>query len=408
MVDAPPHGPRAFEAPPRLLHLDALRGFALLGILLVNITAFASAYFGIAAPDPAFARPLDRAVRWLVALLFETKFYLLFSFLFGYSVTLQMAAAEQSGKAFVPRMLRRLLGLWLIGAAHAVWLFHGDILSTYAVLGLVLLGLRHQADAQAIQRACVLTLMPAAVMAVLGVLQVRAGATVEIADAAARASAAQMAWLGTPATVVAQRLRELGQTWWIVVLIQGPCALAMFMLGFVAGKRRMFARLDRYRGLWRSLVGWGLAVGLPGALFYATATVYRIGSGWDIVGLAVSLLTAPFLSAAYIGLAMMLFDGAGGMRIAGLLAPAGRMALSNYLMQSLVCALIFTAYGLGWMGRVSPAGCVLIASIIFAGQLAASRLWLRRFSYGPVEWALRALTVGAWPAMRRAAALPPP
>ncbi|RST55511.1 DUF418 domain-containing protein [Variovorax sp. MHTC-1] len=407
MNDASPHGARALQ-PPRLLHLDALRGFALLGILMVNITAFASAYFGIAAPDPAFARPVDRAVRWLVAFLFETKFYLLFSFLFGYSFTLQMTAAERSGKAFEPRMLRRLLGLWLIGAAHAVWLFHGDILGTYAVLGLVLLWLRQQTDAQAAWRACVLTLMPAAVMAVLGGLRIHAGEAVDFAGAAARASAAQMAWLGTPATVVAQRLQELGQTWWIVVLIQGPCALAMFMLGFLAGKRDMFARLDRYRGLWRRLAGWGLAVGLPGALVYATATVYRIGSGWEIVGLAVSLLSAPFLSAAYVGFAMMLFERARGMRIARLLAPAGRMALSNYLMQSLVCALIFTAYGLGWMGRVSPAACVLIASIIFATQLAASRLWLRHFSYGPVEWALRALTVGAWPAMRRAAELPPP
>ena len=401
MVDASPH-PRALP-PPRLLHLDALRGLALLGILMVNITSFASAYFGMAVPDPAFARPVDRAMRWLVACLFETKFYLLFSFLFGYSFTLQMTAAEHARRAFVPRMLRRLLGLWLIGAVHAVWLFHGDILCTYAVLGLILLWLRRQTDAQAAWRACVLTLLPAAGMAVLGGLQLRTGETADIAGAMAQASAAQMAWLGTPATVVAQRLEELSRTWWIVVLIQGPCALAMFMLGFMAGKRRMFAQLDRYRGLWRSLVGWGLAVGLPGALVYATATVYRIGSGWDIVGLAVSLLSAPFLSAAYVGLGMMLFERAVGMRIARLLAPAGRMALTNYLTQSLVCALVFTAYGLGWMGRVSPAGCVLMASILFAVQLAASRLWLRSFSYGPVEWALRAFTIGAWPAMRRPA-----
>ncbi len=401
MPDASPHA--LALPPPRLLHLDALRGLALLGILMVNIMSFASAYFGMAVPDPAFARPVDRAMRWLVACLFETKFYLLFSFLFGYSFTLQMTAAEHARRAFAPRMLRRLLGLWLIGAAHAVWLFHGDILCTYAVLGLILLWLRRQTDAQAAWRACVLTLLPAAGMAVLGGLQLRTGETVDVAGAVAQASAAQMAWLGTPATVVAQRLEELSRTWWIVVLIQGPCALTMFMLGFMAGKRRMFAQLDRYRALWRSLVGWGLAVGLPGALVYATATVYRIGSGWDIVGLGVSLLSAPFLSAAYVGLAMMLFERAVGMRIARLLAPAGRMALTNYLTQSLVCALVFTAYGLGWMGRVSPAGCVLIASILFAVQLAASRLWLRRFSYGPVEWALRAFTIGAWPAMRRPA-----
>ncbi|MBT2323382.1 DUF418 domain-containing protein [Variovorax paradoxus] len=404
MAADPSRQPR--EQPPgppaRLLHLDALRGFALLGILMVNIGSFASAYYGMAVPDPAFARPVDRAVRWLVACLFETKFYLLFSFLFGYSFTLQMTAAEHSGKAFVPRMLRRLLGLWLIGAAHAVWLFHGDILSTYAVLGLMLLGLRHQAEARAVRLACVLPLLPAAVLALLGGLQLFAGETADLAYATARASAAQQAWLGTPASVVAQRLRDLGNTWWIVVLIQGPCALAMFMLGLVAGRRRMFARLDRYHALWPSLAAWGLAVGLPGAVFYATAMVYGMGLGWEIVGLGLSLASAPFLSAAYVGLAMMLFQRASGPRIVGLLAPAGRMALSNYLLQSLVCALIFTAYGLGWMGRVSPGGCVLIASIIFAAQLAASRLWLRRFGYGPVEWALRAFTVGAWPAMRRA------
>ncbi len=136
--------------PARLLHLDALRGFALLGILMVNIATFASAYYGMAVPDPLFPRPVDNAVRWLVSFLFETKFYLLFSFLFGYSFTLQMNSAQQRGTAFVPRMLRRLVGLWLIGAMHAVFLYQGDILCTYALLGLVLLLLRRRSEAGAI------------------------------------------------------------------------------------------------------------------------------------------------------------------------------------------------------------------------------------------------------------------
>ncbi|WP_245439765.1 hypothetical protein [Aminobacter sp. MSH1] len=119
----------------RITNVDALRGFALFGILVVNITAFSSPYYGLGVADPAFAAPLDQAVRFIVAFLFETKFYLLFSFLFGYSFTLQMASAERAGEAFVPRLLRRQAGLWVIGLAHAVLLFHGDILTTYAVLG---------------------------------------------------------------------------------------------------------------------------------------------------------------------------------------------------------------------------------------------------------------------------------
>ncbi len=251
-----------------------------------------------------------------------------------------------------------------------------------------------RSEAGAIRLACMLTLAPAVVLILVGGLQLLAGETADFAFATARAGAAQQAWVGTPASAVAQRLRELGDIWWIVLLIQAPCALAMFMLGLAAGKRRMFARPDRYRAFWPRLVRWGLPVGLPGAVFYATATVFGIGSGWEIVGLGVSLLTAPFLTAAYVGLALMLFHRASGLRVDRLLAPAGRMALSNYLLQSLACAFIFTAYGLGWMGRVSPAGCVLIAFCIFGCQLIASRLWLHRFAYGPVERALRALTVG--------------
>ena len=98
----------AAAGPARLQQVDALRGFALFGILVVNIGVFASPYYGSGVVDPAFGRPLDLAASWVFGLLFETKFYLLFSFLFGYSFTLQMAAAERGQAAFLPRFLRRL------------------------------------------------------------------------------------------------------------------------------------------------------------------------------------------------------------------------------------------------------------------------------------------------------------
>ena len=121
-------------APPRLAQVDALRGFALFGILVVNIGVFASPFYANGITDPTFSGAWDVAVRWLVAWLFETKFYLLFSFLFGYSFTLQMSAAERGGAAFGPRFLRRLVGLALLGLAHAVLFYQGDILLTYCLL----------------------------------------------------------------------------------------------------------------------------------------------------------------------------------------------------------------------------------------------------------------------------------
>lgn len=104
--------------------VDALRGFALLGILVVNLVAFASPYYGLGIPDPNAQSYADQAAALLIAGLFETKFYLLFSFLFGYSFTLQMESAQRAGASFVPRILRRLLGLWVIGLLHALFLYH--------------------------------------------------------------------------------------------------------------------------------------------------------------------------------------------------------------------------------------------------------------------------------------------
>ena len=122
--------------------IDVLRGFALLGILVVNMAAFrAPPVFG-----EADAGALDRVATFLIAFGFEQKFYVLFSFLFGYGLSEQMARAAARGARFIPRFLRRLLGLFLIGLAHALLLFTGDILVTYALLGVVLLLMRNARD----------------------------------------------------------------------------------------------------------------------------------------------------------------------------------------------------------------------------------------------------------------------
>jgi len=398
----------ALSSPPaRLLHLDALRGFALLGILLVNIGAFASAFFGLGVGDPQFAGPLDRAVRWAVALLFETKFYLLFSFLFGYSFSLQMDSAERAGKAFVPRMRRRLLGLLLLGLAHAVLLYLGDILSTYALLGLVLLALRGCADGQLQRWARRLIGLTALAWALLGLLLLMTSSGGFAPELQAQALAAQQAYVESPASVVAQHLRELPSTLGVVWLVQAPCALAMFLLGRLAGGRRWFEGEGWREGLrqWapRGRPALGLALGLLGSVCYASVAAMALGDGWTLLALALDLLTAPFLTLSYVLGLMALFQRPAGARWLAWLAPAGRMALSNYLLQSLVCALIFTAYGLGLMGQVAPLGGVLIALALFAAQLCLSGWWLDRFAYGPVEWLLRALTLASWPRMRKQA-----
>lgn len=122
---------------------------------------------------------------------------------------------------------------------------------------------------------------------------------------------------------------------------------------------------------------------------------------WETPGLAMDLFTAPLLSMSYAAALLLAMRTRPGAALARTLAPAGRMALSNYLMQSVVCAFLFTGWGLRLTGSVSPGAGLAIAVGIFLAQLPLSAWWLRRHAYGPVEWLLRALTVGAWPAWRR-------
>lgn len=261
----------ATAAPPRLAHVDALRGFALFGILVVNIGVFASPFYANGITDPAFSRPWDLAMRWLVAWLFETKFYLLFSFLFGYSFTLQMSAAERGGAAFGPRFLRRLLGLALLGLAHAVLFYQGDILLTYAALGVVLMACRRMDPGRALRRALWLIGLVSLAWTLLGALSLLDPAgTVELSRAAngvavADSQAAIEAYRGTIGSTVARHWHELTTSiWGVILLVQGPLSSPCSW----SATRWAGARRWPIRGASRARCGccarWGRCPGWPG------------------------------------------------------------------------------------------------------------------------------------------------
>lgn len=380
----------------RIHDLDALRAFALLGILVVNIT-FAATGFSMSVTDPAYDSWLDDAVRWLNSTFFGMKFYLLFSFMFGYSFILQTQAAARVGAAFKPRMVRRLLGLFALGAVNMVFLISGDILTVYALLGAILLAMRGVRDRTALVVAASL----------YGYLLLSMGSSILFLDtssyfdhasqvAAAQESAANLA--GGFGSVVHEHIAILPLYSLSQLTMQGPTTLAMFLLGMVAARRGVLVGLTGRESWLRVVQLVGFPVGIVGGAVYAS-----IGANGNTLGVLVSAMTAPFLAAAYAATLIRIVHSVRGRWLGSALAPAGKMALSNYLGQSVATLLIFTGVGFGLVGQVSPLEMMLFAFAIFAGQVVISRWWLERHGHGPAEWLLRWFTNAERPAWRRRA-----
>ncbi|MFE6196996.1 DUF418 domain-containing protein [Streptomyces sp. NPDC057838] len=388
----------------RLPAVDALRGFALLGILVVNSAQMMNPYEAEGFRDPG-ATPVDQAAAWLVTALASGKFYLLFSFLFGYSFTLQTAAAERDGGRAGARFLRRSLGLVLLGLAHAVLLYTGDILMAYGLLGLVLLWARRIAPATAVRTAAWIYGVFGTVLTGLGAL----AATVDEEEPVPHGEIARAvaAYRGTAGTVVRENLDRLPLVL-AAALLMAPGVLAAFFAGLAAGKRRLLAPGGTDRARLRRITALGLAAGIPGAVFHASASQGPLHERWQLLGVGVGTLTAPALAAAYACLLLLLLDSPRGERVRRLFVPAGRLALTNYLGQSLIVTGVATAYGLSLYGRLGAAAVLVLALAVYALQLALSTAWLRRFRHGPAEWLLRALTLAARPGRARASRAPEP
>ncbi|WP_433716259.1 DUF418 domain-containing protein [Nocardia sp. CA-084685] len=386
----------AASASRRIAEVDILRGFALFGILIVNVAVATLLWsFGGSADDPrpGFDGPFDHFVNAVVEALFSGRFYLLFAFLFGYSFTLQIAAAQRAGVSANPRLLRRCAALMVIGLAHVFLLWIGDILTLYAFLCLFLILLRWLRPRVAIVAGVVLYLawsiwafLPgsggiAAVAELLDVLALHAGYT------------------GSFGETFTMQVSE-APLWIILIWItQGVPALGMFLIGLAAGKRKVFTDVEMLRRWSARVFLGGLAVGLP-----VSAVTFSAGMGWlepPSYWNGIQEVVNPLMTFAYIAGVVMLARSARTVRYIALLAPAGRMAASNYIIQSVILMVIYTGYGFALADDVPPAGVIGIALLTYGAQLAFSHWWLRGHEYGPVEWVLRSATYLSVPAWRR-------
>jgi uncharacterized protein len=365
---------RAAPPPPatRLESLDVLRGVALLGVLLENLQHFVEPSYEAFAGGPD-GGAIDVLCLWLIRFVCDNKVYLLFSFLFGIGFSLQLRHAAAAGARFVPLHLWRMAVLFLIGVGHTlVW--DGDILSTYAILGVALLALRSVPDRGLLAIAALGLLAPALLVATLAATS----DTLVFAD------------------VLDSQLYPIRQSCF---------AFAAFAAGLAAGRNDLLADPARFTTRTRSWLTPLLVLGVL-ANGLAATLLMRVPQGQlDAAGVAIELAAACGAPAFAFVASWLTLAGLQHPRPARWLrrfAPVGRTTLSNYLLQSLIGIGVLAKTGLGPLGPVTPPTGILLTGLLFAAQMAASRWWLARFRFGPFEWLWRSATYGAIQPMRLA------
>jgi uncharacterized protein len=426
---AMPTAARPALPPPPFLHarlplLDILRGFALPGILLMNIEWFTRPMVEIGFGIPPSYSPVDHATSWLIFVLVQGKFWLLFSLLFGAGFTVMRQRLIASGRPFVWPYLRRCAALFVLGIAHALLLWAGDILHTYAVAGVGLLIVSMLTDSDPRRAAgcrgaagATIFLMFTGLLTLFTVLYLVAPnlglhepGEIEAARAtfdAAQAQAVAAYSAGSWPEVTAQRgvdLLDAMKTDLFVV----PVALGVFLIGSWLLDSGRLSRPQEHLRFHKAVAFVALPIGLlitAAGSWHSTGSVDGQSSAATMISQWTHWSGAPLMTFGYIGIVTLLAlqPSIGGV-LRRWLAPSGQMALTNYLMASAICSTLFFGYGFGLWGQVSRLGQVGLVAAILVLQCAVSAWWLRRFRYGPLEWLWRAATWLELPPMRRSAA----
>ncbi|GAB3023928.1 DUF418 domain-containing protein [Bowmanella dokdonensis] len=474
----PPHSePSKPELKPveegqRLDVLDILRGFALLGILFMNVEWFNRPMTLLGSADPSLTG-WDHTSAWLIRLFVEGKFYKLFALLFGMGFAVMLNKALMAGKPFTGWFSRRMGILFLFGFAHMVFLWGGDILHDYAIAGFMLMGLimllqtdrfrRFNRPSRLLKLALFWLGLPVVAMLALAILlgassdnqdlqrewqdEKALNAKVQILlsqkDAALEKQADQvqeneaepekgaLAAIEQDARELAGAKREEEQqqaeeiqalsegSYWQATRHRAQYALLslayspllavllfvpLFLLGYWLILSQRIVRYRQYQGFYRILAWWGTSTGLLMAVPALMLLHHPVAEQAEFVRvLADGLFFASqyFMTAGYLGLIMRALTWPAWRRLLQVLAPFGRMALTHYLLQSLILSSLFYGYGAGLYGQLGRSWELLLCLLVVAVQVPLSHWWLKHFRFGPMEWLWRCLSYQQWQPMRR-------
>lgn len=398
----------------RILLVDALRGFALFGIILAHIGGW---FIAGAMPSEVWQKYQNdlgsTIVNYFDAIFITGKFYTFFSFLFGVSFALQLLQKKESDEAFIPRFMWRLVILFIIGFVHHIH-WKGDILGIYAILGFFMLLFRNASDKILLIAILFFTLnVPSFIREVIAYNQAPEKPKTEKEqkeenEKSERENAKSYYTLkkGSYTEIVVQNFKDLkfkADFQWNSGRVF--VTFGFFLLGLLVGKRKIFEHLNENKKLIKKMMWWSIGVNIFIIAFFLTIDIAQL---WDkmpkwfgMVGNFLFSLHSLLMTIFYItGLSLWL-SKTYMEKVLINFSAIGKMALSNYLLQSVIGVMLFYSVGFGLAGDISPAWCYVIGIGIFIFQIIFSKWWLSKFIYGPMEWLWRSATYLKWQAIKK-------
>jgi uncharacterized protein len=400
----------------RISIMDSLRGIAILGIFIANLGSGFSFYDASLKNSGPFFHPLDKTFQFWQHVFIEGKFYSIFSLLFGWGMAIQLKRSEVKGLTPVKFMRRRLGFMFLLGLAHLLLLWTGDIVAFYALVGFVFLWVRKWNDRKLFITAVVMLCLPVLIyflrmkwnvlLAPAGLLY-GTGSKIDSYLTNSKSFDEFLINLKTGnyffqlKSLVAGVFYRFGD-----LLFQSRAlkVLGMFILGYLLGRNDRYKQLIANSKLLWTIAIAGLLIGLPAnyqlSKLMETGLYYQLKIEGFYQSIAYALGVAP-LALAYVALFFLFAQTAVGKKVTAVLQPVGKMAFTNYITHSIIGTLVFYGAGFGLAREVGPVYYTAFALFVFIGQIILSTLWLKYFNYGPIEWLWRSATYKKWQPLKK-------
>lgn len=385
------------HSPERIELLDAIRGFALLGILLMNLEAFNGPITGALTGIDSNLKGLNWWADGFVYIFVQGKFWTLFSLLYGMGFAVMFERAKQSGGNFVAIYRRRIFGLFVIGLIHLWLIWEGDILFSYALAGFVLLSMFKTGKTYGLPALLAIYCAPLVLLALVGFSADSIANPLELNTQLREET--EILGMGSYSEVLLWRIEGFSQDLFSNLFLL-PMTIALFALGvrfYRSGYANPLVHPEKH-SLWIAAMFWFSGLSLMLLSVWIAPEINPIHINWLFAKVNIlNMLAGPLMCLGYFFGLRYFWSFSWARNKLQIFTPLGKMALTNYLIQSIVCTFIFYGYGLGYYQQLPRAWHIPFALVFVALQVIFSSWWLKRYSLGPIEYIWRWLTYGKRP-----------